>query len=164
MKKKEEFDLSIDRYALDEEWLGQPERYRTASDWAAMARKEYNEAKSDLDVVKAELYLAIRADPETYGLEKSSEAAIAAAVTVQPGYREAMAEMIDKKHQLDVMDGAVSALDQRKTALSKLVDLHLANYYSKPRASSEPSKERMGDVEKGAVRGRARKRLNLEDE
>jgi len=164
MSKKKDVDLSIDAYALDEEWMDQPSRYKQAADWAAMARKEYDEAKSDLDVVKAELDRDIRTDPSKFNIEvKLTETVIANLILRRPKYRESMQEVIDKKHQLDVMSGLVVALDHRKSALSKLVDLHLASYYSKPKAS-EKARENVEEVEKRSARRKAARRLNRKDE
>ena len=160
MKK---FDLTIDPYRLDEEWVEQPEKYREVAEMTALARKEWDEAKAQLELTKAELADAIRANPEKYGLGKVTEAALTAKVIQQSAHVDAMDEVIDKRHAMDVLQGALAAMDHRKTALSKLVDLHLASYFSKPKAS-EGAKEQMDEAEKHAVRGKVRRRLNVKDE
>jgi len=159
----QEFDLSIDQYALDTEWLEQPERFRKTSRWAADAKLELDNAENNLEVVKSEAMLLIRNDPDDYGITKATEAAISSCVVVQPEVVEAVKQRNQARHKLEVLKGAVQAMEHRKTALSKLVDLHLSNYNSSPRASSH-SREEMDELEKKMTRRKASRRLNLDDE
>jgi hypothetical protein len=53
----------------------------------------------------------------------------------------------------------VAALDHRKKALENLVYLHGQSYFSAPTAP-RGMKDRMDEVEKASVRGKARRALN----
>lgn len=153
-----ERDFQIDENNLDSEWIGQPRLYFRYASGVADARRDLDECKSDLEVTKAELYRKISGceDPAVYGLKKTTEAAIASAIVEQDSCREAQGAVVEARHRLDVLSAAVAALDHRKTALTKLVDLFLANYFSNPKASPG-SKDRMDEVEKDSVRRRGRR-------
>ena len=155
MSEEIELDLQIDPHRLDDEWVAQVPLYHQWAAELADARRDSELEKSSLEVTKAELYLAVRTNPAAYALEKVTEAALAATVAIQKGYVEAQKKVIKARHRVDVTEAAVKALDHRKTALSKLVDLFLADYFSRPWAS-EGGRERMGEVEKRAVRRKGR--------
>jgi hypothetical protein len=146
-------NLQIDLNRLDEEWVNQPIKHREYTEDAADARREHDEFKAELEVVKAEISKEIRESAEG---KKPTEKAIEAEIVLHPKHKKAVQNLIDAKHRLDVMGGLVDASDQRKTALGKLVDLFLADYFSRPRASSQ-SKERMEEVERKAVRRKGRR-------
>ena len=151
----EKSDLTIDPYDLDNEWVKQPNLYGRYASMAADARRDFDEDKVQVDVVYAELDADIRRNPESYNLVKPTENSIKSAIPGQERYREAVQAMIDSRHHMDVVNAMVSALDHRKTALSKLVDLLLADYYSKPRASSG-AKEETDEIEKRMARRKVR--------
>jgi len=147
----ENLDLSINEHQLDDEWINQPELYSKWAINAADARRDYDEAKAELDVMRAELDRAIRSDPEYYKLTKVTESVIASTVVVQPIYKDLQKKVIDAKHSLDVCSAVVGALDHRRSALSKLVDLFLADYFSKPKPSKR-AKEHTDDIERKRIR------------
>ncbi len=162
MGKQKEVDgsfLDIDQYALDDEWLGHAQLYGEWAVNAADARRDLDIAKADLDVTKAEVDKAIRSDPETYGLVKLTETVISSTVLLQDDVKTAQAAVIEARHELEVMQGMVSALDHRKAALVHLVSLFLSEYYAKPTARKD-DKEKMDEVEKRAVRRKGRDRSN----
>jgi len=159
-----ELILDIDKNLLDDEWLNQPKLYYN---WALQledARLELDNAKAEFDVVQSEIDLDIRTNPEDYGelpkdvvdKGKITEKMVAAVLIMQKGYKEAQQTVFEAKHRVGVLQAAVTALDQRKKALEKLVDLHGQKYFAIPRAS-ENSKEAMSQVEKHAVRRKGRR-------
>jgi hypothetical protein len=150
-------DMSIDPHQLDKEWLSQPNKYFRYAAKLADARTRLDEAKSSFDVVKAELDLAVRRDPSEFGLEKLTEKALEAVVVSQDLYGAAQNDVFMAKHEVEVLSAAVSALDHRKKALENMVTLHMANYYSTPRAKGE-SKESVEEFEKRAVRTRGKRK------
>lgn len=157
------FDL--DPNHLDDEWLSQPKIYYEQAVRLADARAEHEKAKSAHDVAKndrddvaAELDLKIRKDPITYGLEKVTEPAIDKCVRLQPEFKEGTKEIYRSKDRINKaaaevgqLEALVSALDHRKKALEKLVELWMANYFSMPK---EPKNAvgRMTEVEKRTLR------------
>lgn len=163
--------FDIDKNRLDDEWLNQPKRY---FEWAVQledaradiddAKREYDVTKTEFDEVKAKVELDIRNDPDDYHLPKVTDKSIAAVVLMQLDYKEAedslykAQERIDTaKHRAGILQAVVSALDQRKKALEKLVDLHGQKYFATPRAS-ENSAEVVDGMTKRAIRRRTRVR------
>jgi len=163
MGGKMNIGIEIDPFALDEEWVGQAAKYLKASKMLALARKEHEQVKIDLEVTKAETARKIRNSPDDYDLAKVTEASLAEVLLEQGDYVDAMHEVAQRRYEMDVLSALVSALDHRKSALSKLVDLHLSSYYSKPTASSH-AKEEMNEVESKVTRRKVGKRLRLEGE
>lgn len=150
--------IEIDPLALDREWVNQPRLYLQYSEELANAGREMDEAKSNLDITKADLEQQIRSDPDEFGLEKVTESAVNATMLTQPEYKSAMAALIDARHRRDILGAAVSALEHRKKALEKLVDLHLAGYFAAPRASAG-SREAAKEIEDRAVRRPLKQRV-----
>jgi len=158
-----ELVFGIDKNLLDDEWLNQPKLY---FNWAVQledARAELDSIKAEFDVVQADLDLDIRANPDKYGelpkdaVEKGkiTEKMVAASLVMQPEYKNAQQAVFTAKHRVGVLQAAVNALDHRKRALEKLVDLHGQKYFATPRAS-EDSRDAMGEVERRSVRNRIR--------
>jgi len=159
MKKESEFDITIDPYRLDEEWVRQPELYHEYAEKVADARQAYDDAKNEVEVLRAELYRQVTAAPETFGLAKTTEKALENAILAHPNYKKAVEVQLDAKHELAVLEAALSALDHRKKALEKLVELHVADYYSKPKARGASGRERTQEMESESFRRRlSRKR------
>ena len=157
MKKRCEIVLEIhpDPNLLDEEWVAQSSlRFSYGADLAD-AKRTLQSAKAELDVTEAELKLAIRSDPAKFNLDKVTEDVVKSAVLLEPEYQKAKTHVIESQHDVDVLDAAVSAIDHRKKALEDLVDLFLAGYYAKPKAS-DGSREQMQEVERHSVRRRGR--------
>jgi hypothetical protein len=153
-----ELRLSIDKTALEQEWVEQPALYFEWAKEAADCQSVLDREKSRLDVVKAELEQSIRDNPGQYNVAKVTEASVAAAILTQPEYQAAVRKVNDARHAHGVANAAVNALEHRKRSLSMLVELWVREYYtadSSPRARSPKGEE----FDKAAVRGRGRKRL-----
>ncbi len=150
--------LQIDEYRLDEEWVGQPALYFEFAAQLADARRDADDAKNRLEATKAETAREIRSSPDLYGLTKVTEAVVSENVALHDDVQSVQRELIEAKHNVDMLGAMVTALDHRRRALEKLVDLSLANYFAKPRAS-EGSREAMDKAEQKATWGKgSRKR------
>lgn len=135
-----EKDLAIDPGELDEEWLNQPvlmERYGRLS---ADAQRERDQLKEKMDVVRAETDNAIRENPTKYkcptdkaGAPKPTEAWIAAAILTTEEYRKASDTLIEANYKLNLLNSAVRAMEHRKKALEKLVELFGLQYFAGPK-------------------------------
>lgn len=147
--------LSIDQNKLDREWTDQPKRFYDYAIKLADARADQERSKVELDLAVAELDQAIRQEPERFGIEKITEAAVKNAILMTPRYAKYMKKVIAAKHRVDVLQAAVTALDHRKRALEKLVDLHGQNYFSEPRAKGE-NRQAMDAVERKAARSKVK--------
>jgi hypothetical protein len=160
-RKKDSFrdhDFSffeVDIHQLDKEWMEQPALFFEWAERLADTRRDLDEAKSELDVTKAEISRAIRDEPEDYGLEKVTEAAVTAAIPEQEEYKIATKAVSEAKHAVDVYQGVVTALEHRKRALEKLVDLHGQSYFANPRVSNSNASEAKDEIarRRGAKRG-----------
>lgn len=125
-------DLTIDKFSLDEEWMRQPTLFMGYAEKSAEAKSAYERAKEILDVAKAEVERKVRAEPRQHGLEKVTESAIAATVTLHPRVRAAVDTLIKAREEADIIAAAVRAMDQRKEALGDLVRLFGMSYWSMP--------------------------------
>jgi hypothetical protein len=158
----DELRLEIDEYRLDKEWVGQPNQRKVWGEKHADALLEVDEAKSALEVTKAQIDKAIRENPERFGLKKITETVVANTILTDLECQEVMKRLNEARHKARIIEAAVEALEHRKRALEKLVDLQGRDYFSEPRASEE-TKEKMDRVEKRAARSRGVKRQKSDD-
>lgn len=127
--------VAIDGARLDCEWLRHPELYMDLVEAKVEARESLDRAKDALSVLRAECNAKVRRSPERYGIDgKATEGAINAAVDEHPKIVAANARLLELRREHDLVSGAVDAMDHRKKALENLVQLHLSNYRSEPRA------------------------------
>ena len=143
--------LEIDEYQLDKEWIGQPRQRMVWGEKHADALLELDEAKSALEVVKAEIDKAIREKGIHIDGKKITETAIANTVLTTVECKEAVKRMNEARHKARMIEATVEALEHRKRALEKLVDLHGRDYFAEPKASEE-SREAVGRIEKRVAR------------
>ncbi len=136
-----EQDVSIDETALDVEWLQQSNLMYKYARHQAETKKAMDEAKERLDFIKAKLEMDIRANPESYGLSKVTESAIASTILLQPEYQEVSKKYIEAKYENEVAAAAVRAIDQKRTALENLVKLLSVSYFAGPSAPRDLSLE-----------------------
>ncbi len=137
-----EDDLKIDETALDIEWLDQPTLMFKYGKLLAYARMEADLSKENLNLVKAELDKDIRTNPEMYAIDKITEAAIQNTILTQSKYKKAYQRYIDASFEVNILQSAVSAVDQRKTALENMVRLHGQQYFAGPRIPRDLSEMR----------------------
>lgn len=126
--------LDVDMYSLDKEWAEQANNYHIYAKKVSEARFEYSKKKAMLDLVKAELSLDIRSNPDKYKLPKTTEDTVNAAITVHDKTKVAQQELFDSKKELDDLEAILSALDHKKYALQDMVQLFLSDYFSTPRS------------------------------
>jgi len=162
MQEPNESILEIDLNILEEEWVNQPKLYFRFASQLADARREEGEAKNQIEVTKAELDLAIRTNPEKFdqpekdGKCKPTEKSIAAAIIGDEDYEKSFTAHLNAKHAVDILQAMTIALEHRKKALEKAVDLHGQNYWAKPYTKNE--KETTEDFEKHTARRKKKKR------
>ena len=148
--------LNIDQNLLDREWLNQPRFFFQYAKQFADARRQYEEAKANLKIVAAEADKKVR-ERATKMDQKVTEAVVTATVQRRDDYREAEQAVFTAKHNVDVLDAAVTALEHRKAALENLVRLHGQNYFSTPKASGN-NKDMVDDMRmRRTVKDRSKK-------
>lgn len=136
-----EKDVTIDENALDIEWLEQAKLTLKYSAIKAKASFAVDEAKANIDMVKAELDKEIRNNPDDFEIPKVTESAIQAAIAVHPDFKEAQKEYHDAQYEYNMAWGAVNAIQDKKAALENLVRLHGQNYFAGPAVPRNLSKE-----------------------
>jgi hypothetical protein len=124
--------MAIDETRLDREWAGQASRYMEFAEHSAAASALVDELKDRLSVMEAEVADSIRNSSE-----KVTEGRIREAVLLDADVREATRKLNAAKKEYALVRGAVDAMEHRKKALENLVQLHLANYRSEPRATTD---------------------------
>jgi len=148
--------FEIDQNRLNWECVRQPKLYLKYAEELAEAKQALEEAKTALEVIKADLSLSIRKDPDTYGLDKITEAVVSSTITLQQKCIEQNQEVIDKKYDVDMLQSAVITLDHRKRMIESLVTLHGQNYFSSPNINGEAG-EHLKEEKKRLARRRRRK-------
>ena len=128
-----EQDMRIDVDSLDVEWVDQPTLMLRYTKIAAEARMALDRAKENLGIVKAEIDLTIRKDPEKYDIIKITESAIQSAIILDTDYGLVNEKCLQAAYEFDMAQGAVKAVDQRKQALENLVKLHGLQYFAGPK-------------------------------
>jgi hypothetical protein len=126
-----EKDLQIDKYGLDDEWAKQAHLFHHWSIILAEAEMVRDKAKENIDLVKAELDLAIRSDPSKFGLEKITESAVNSAIVTDKKYRLVLDDYNQLKYNHKIIQSAIESLNHKKYALDNLVRLFLSEYYLK---------------------------------
>lgn len=136
--------LAIDELKLDEEWVRQPGLYFKYAHRLADARTEMDNASAALDVVFAEVETKIRRKPASYGIdaERVTEAMVKSAVTRHKDYVAAGSRLIDAQHKVRVLEATVNAIEHRRSALTRLVELKQMDYFSEPRSDLRDSAHR----------------------
>lgn len=134
MSKHYKEDLQIDMNSLESEWEKQPVIFIHWAEGLAEANKEKDRTKQQLEIVTAELDKEARTSGEVveeYG--KLTETAIKGWIVLQDSFQQAQEDYNEAKHEAAILSAAVSAMEQKKSALENLVKLWAAGYYSTPR-------------------------------
>lgn len=129
--------LDLDELRLDEHWIEQPKLFFRHASNLAVARRDLKDLEDELGIVQAEVSRSIRDDPQRYGLSKVTEPAVKAAIPEHRRYVKQIKKINAAKHNVEILSAFVTALEHRKRALEKLVDLHGQNYFSVPRTDDD---------------------------
>lgn len=137
--------LHIDELRLDEEWIRQPGLYFKHANRLADARTELDNAKSHLEVVSAEVETNIRRHPGKYKIEaeRVTEKMVDSAVLQSREFRDAQQRLIDAQHKVRIHEAVVSALEHKRSALTRLVELKQMDYFSEPGSSKQEHRDRI---------------------
>jgi hypothetical protein len=98
-------------------------------------------ARVNLDLVKAELDKEIRTNPEKFGIEKVTEAAVTHTIISQGKYKESQEELMQAEYESNIASAAVNAFNARKVALENLVKLYGQQYFAGPKMPRDLSYE-----------------------
>lgn len=128
-----EQDMYIDEDALDIEALEQPQLMIRYSTQLSEAKRERDIAKEAVEYTSSQIEKSIRDDPEKFALEKITESAIRGAIVRESRYQDVLKEYHEAKYQADLLQGVVSAIEQRKNMIEALIKLHGQQYFAGPR-------------------------------
>jgi len=126
------YDMKIEPDELDLEWLDQPKLMVKYSAKLAEAKERRDLMKEEVDLIKAELDRDIREDPEKFELQKITETAVMNCILTQDDYKDAQEQLRRANYDVNVLQGVVSAVEQRKAALENMVRLLGQNYFAGP--------------------------------
>jgi hypothetical protein len=144
--------LRIDKQALDDEVIQQPELFFQVSEAYAQAVAERDALKEEVAFVDAVLYGDYRrAEP------KATDTSIKARMTAEPDHKKAFAEWLEAKEHADRLAAMKDAFFQRSEMLKTLGRLHASNYFEQTSVRATQSTDAM-------VYERQRKRLALQRE
>ena len=128
-----EQDMYIDHDSLDVEWLEQPRLMMKYSELLADAEKEVARLEEKLSSITSGLDLKIRADPESYGIEKLTESAVRSTIAFSEVIEKQKKELLEAKYEKKMCQGAVNSVEQRKHALEGMSKLLGLQYFAGPR-------------------------------
>lgn len=154
-RKEDDYDpVEIDPYRLDLEWQVQAKLMRQAIRKLANAKRDERDAKAKLKAVEAELILAVREAPERYGLTSGkapNKEVVEATVILQKEYRRAQHDLHDAEYNVDLLQGDVAALSNKKAGLENSVQLYLSGYYAEPKEPrlDGPAREKAREITQG---------------
>ncbi len=163
VKKQKQLDLEednfleIDLFNLEKEWSKQPKLYFKYARLLGEARNRVDEEKAEFELVCAKVEADIRDQPDKYGVNKVTDKAVTATVPMQKSYQIALANLNEAKKQVAYLDAAVEALEHRKKALEKVVDLHIHEYYAEPRQPKGGGQESFQRMREDAAFSRKKK-------
>ena len=126
-------DLEIDKNALDDVWQNQAILFCKWAEQEVEAQYVRDKAKEKLDLVEAQLDSEIRKNPIKFKLDKVTESAIHNTVIQAEQYIAAYDNYLSAVKEAKIMGVARESFDHRKSALMKLTDLFLSQYWSEPR-------------------------------
>lgn len=135
-------EMFIDDSALDMEALEQPGLMMKYSTLLAKAKMERDLKKEAVEWTQADLDKALREAPDRYGLDKVTVDSVKYGIIQQKKYKKAVKAYLHAKHEADILQGAVSAIEQRKSMIETLTKLHGQQYFAGPNVPRDLEKER----------------------
>lgn len=121
--------LAIDKHALDECLMEQPEIYAKVAEAVANSEAERDAAQLTLDELSAELSQTLRSKSPAQGKERVTDKAISEQLLGLPKVQSAHLKLLEKKKEAKLWRALEKAFEQRADMLKKLVDLHLRSTY-----------------------------------
>ena len=128
--------LKIDRDALDEESIVQPNNFYHASEGHVTALSRRDRLKHDLEVTVAELDKDVREAMVSEG-EKVTEAQVKAQITREGDYHKAQRSYLNACLEADRWEALRNAYRQRADMLKGLIQLYQAGYFGEVVGSAE---------------------------
>ncbi len=135
-------DIKINRDALDEEAVRQPNSFFHAAEGCVLAQSRRDKKKHELDVAVAELDKDVRDSMVTEG-EKITEALVKAQIAREPDFHKAHKGYLDACLEADLWEALRNAYRQRAEMLRSLIQLYQAGYFGEVTGASERREARV---------------------
>lgn len=123
-----EFDTTIDKHNLEDEWEKQAELYEKYAKAANNYYDAYNTLKQHYSVKRAEEEMLVRIGKKDIGC-KITDKALSAYLDQETELVELNKEVAKAKYEYEMYNSAVFAMEHKKRALEYLTKLTLNNYY-----------------------------------
>jgi len=149
--------LKIDRYVLDQELVKQPQLY---SGWAIKEAEAANEKeweKHRLELIRAQVEIKIRKDPEEYGIQNITEGIIKASITSHKKVRRQTKKYLEALHNERVLKKAERSYKARQKMLEGLVHLNVQLNFAEVKVPRAYSEKRIDDAKDSLRRDLKRK-------
>lgn len=143
-------DLTINKFALDEEWLKQPSLVDKYSVILAELIESRDIAAEKLEVVKSQIASDIRSNPSDYDIQSSkpTDANVKEIVNAHPDVLEAAKVLREWEYEVSTGFGVRKALEHKRAALEDLTKLYLSGYWASPYISREEREEIVKNAQK----------------
>jgi len=151
-------DIKIDKLNLPKEWEEHAEIYRYWAEEYALSTLERDQAKEQLELIAADLDLAIRADPKGYDLDKIAESGVKSTIKMQPEHQDAQEKYNQAKYKATRMQAAKDAMEHRRDALKSLEKLAIAGFYTANTAPPEAAVKKSKALREEFAKQRKQKR------
>jgi hypothetical protein len=153
-----ENDLHLDRDELDIDWEAHPMRSFGYSLAVAEAKRVLDDLKREHRLLVAETYLDVKKNPEDYDLpDKPTVDQVKSAAESDEQCEDMYRKVINAQYELNVLQGALKALDDKKSAMENLVRLHGQSYFSTPQTDQEGG-ETLSDMKRDRVKATIKKK------
>lgn len=155
--------LKIDKYDLDGELVDAAVYYNEIAQNYADAVSYRDEAKAEVDGIRAKLDQAIRKQLAAAN-EKTTEDGLKAKITAHPEYQAALEQLAAWNDRVVRWTGLQEAVKQRGYALKDLASLYVAGYWADQAGSTRAAREVKHEVaeearERIAEKARSRRKL-----
>jgi len=155
--------LRIDEHALEDSWKEQPELFYRVSKKLALLISERDEAKRDLALVEAEVDEELRKDAREKEV-KITEREIESRKLQDKEVVKSYERLARLNLQVSEYGALKESFSQRSFALSKLVELYLAEYYGDRDPKTRGGEELINRKAQEAKDNLRRKRLERDRE
>ena len=154
--------MEVDKNMLDVQWEEHAEIYFQYVEISSACSQVIDGLKDELSVAEAEKDFKLRSNPDKYGIEKVTNDVVKAFVAKDKKLAEKRQEIQEWMYYDRILRGALTSIEHRKRALTKLSDLYIAGYYSAPKVG-EPVKKETEKRAKGEVKKTLKKSKRMTD-
>jgi hypothetical protein len=149
--------LAIDKHAMDDMWLEQPQIYQEIGERLALEISRRDEAKDDLADVTAELDTEVR-ELHAADDKKPTETALKNEIKQDKTYKAALARQRALELNVSRLTALKDSFHQRRYALQDLTTLWTGGYFTSNSGAAKDARDRKGQSGREAMQAERRKR------